>query len=376
MPMPGGMGMPMPGGGGGMPGMPGGMPGGGMMAAKPKKKGPPLPKKVKPDARMRAIFWDKVDPKTWKETVWKDIDAFDVPMNVPLVTQLFRKTLPKVKKKKKKKKTKEQIAAEEAKKAKKKKGKRKATETVLDGKRQQNGGICFARVRLEPEEIRCAIMEMDETVLTEETLGSLASLVPNSEERRDLLAYEASKPDEVKYLTPLDRCLLVLAQFPHIKQRLHSLKLKYMYNGEESAVTVLDGKVDVVLRAIGQIANSTGFQQTLACALKLGNYCNGGTNRGQAWGFKLTSLAKFSQVKSVVNAKVTLLHYLVEMVGDMGGVEAYEWAMDTADIEEGTRIPLDMMLRDFNKINTEVKKIQKEFDFFDAEVRQIAAIHI
>ena len=71
-----------------------------------------------------------------------------------------------------------------------------------------------------------------------------------------------------------------------------------------------------------------------------------------------------------------VLHYLVEMVGDMGGVEAYEWAMDTADIEEGTRIPLDMMLRDFNKINTEVKKIQKEFDFFDAEVRQIAAIHI
>jgi len=87
-------------------------------------------------------------------------------------------------------------------------------------------------------------------------------------------------------------------------------------------VTELNKKVGTVLRAIGQISNSEGFSRTLACALALGNYCNGGTSRGQAWGIKLSSLAKFGQVKSVVNAKVTLLHYLVEMVGDLGGSEA------------------------------------------------------
>ena len=161
-----------------MPGM-GGMPRGGA-AAKPKKKGPKLPKKIKPDARMRAIFWDKVDPKTWEQTIWKEIDAIEVDLNVALVTQLFRKTLPKVKKKKKKKKSKEELAAAKAKaaaKAEKAKGKRKATETVLDGKRAMNGGIALARVRMEPEEIRVAVLSMDETVLTEDCLESLMNLV-------------------------------------------------------------------------------------------------------------------------------------------------------------------------------------------------------
>ena len=58
----------------------------------------------------------------------------------------------------------------------------------------------------------------------------------------------------------------------------------------------------------------------------------------------------------------------VEMIGDMGGSSAYDWCTDIIDIDESSRIPLDMLLRDFNKINTELKKIQREVDFFDDKV--------
>jgi hypothetical protein len=47
--------------------------------------------------------------------------------------------------------------------------------------------------------------------------------------------------------------------------------------------------------------------------LAVGNYLNGGTRRGEAFGFKLTSLSKLTDTKTADN-KRTLLHYIVDIV--------------------------------------------------------------
>jgi hypothetical protein len=47
--------------------------------------------------------------------------------------------------------------------------------------------------------------------------------------------------------------------------------------------------------------------------LALGNYLNGGTFRGAAWGFHFQSLCSLASVKSI-NRGQTLLHYLAEYV--------------------------------------------------------------
>ena len=51
------------------------------------------------------------------------------------------------------------------------------------------------------------------------------------------------------------------------------------------------------------------FKQVLETILALGNYLNGSTSRGGAYGFKLEGLLKLGSVKSVDN-KESLLHYL------------------------------------------------------------------
>lgn len=50
---------------------------------------------------------------------------------------------------------------------------------------------------------------------------------------------------------------------------------------------------------------------TLRYSLALGNYLNGETARGGAWGFKLESLEKFSDLKAV-DGKHTLMMYILE----------------------------------------------------------------
>ena len=67
--------------------------------------------------------------------------------------------------------------------------------------------------------------------------------------------------------------------------------------------------------------------------LAIGNYMNGGTTRGEAWGFKLDSLLKLVDVKSSVDSKVSLLHFVAENIDK----EHAELIEDFPHIEAATR---------------------------------------
>ena len=53
----------------------------------------------------------------------------------------------------------------------------------------------------------------------------------------------------------------------------------------------------------------------------VGNYLNGGTNNGQAYGFKLEFLSKIPATKSSVNTASTLMHWLVRTASAKHGVK-------------------------------------------------------
>ena len=68
--------------------------------------------------------------------------------------------------------------------------------------------------------------------------------------------------------------------------------------------------VTAVLEASVQLCKSTKLRKVLEIVLAFGNYMNRG-QRGNAAGFKVTSLNKIGDTKSSLDRKVTLLHYLV-----------------------------------------------------------------
>ena len=52
-------------------------------------------------------------------------------------------------------------------------------------------------------------------------------------------------------------------------------------------------------RRAKQVQKSTALRAVLEHALALGNYLNGGTNKGAAWGFTLDTLSKLSGTKTI-----------------------------------------------------------------------------
>jgi hypothetical protein len=84
----------------------------------------------------------------------------------------------------------------------------------------------------------------------------------------------------------------------------------------------LNEELKTVSTAIEQARSSTALKKVLQNVLAFGNYLNGTTARGGAYGFKLSDLSKLVQVKSG-DSKTTLLHYLARfMTGKEDGAIA------------------------------------------------------
>ncbi|KAF6005506.1 hypothetical protein F1559_005110 [Cyanidiococcus yangmingshanensis] len=73
-------------------------------------------------------------------------------------------------------------------------------------------------------------------------------------------------------------------------------------------------QIEVVLTACRQIFESDRLASVLSAILAIGNYLNQGTNRGNALGFRLSSVLKLSETRATSDRRTTLLHYLVKFV--------------------------------------------------------------
>lgn len=73
-------------------------------------------------------------------------------------------------------------------------------------------------------------------------------------------------------------------------------------------------RIKSVMEASREVARSRRLRRLLELVLALGNYMNRGA-RGNASGFRLTSLNRLADTKSSAAKGTTLLHYLVEILG-------------------------------------------------------------
>jgi len=67
-----------------------------------------------------------------------------------------------------------------------------------------------------------------------------------------------------------------------------------------------------ILEASKQLYSSRKIRKLLEIVLAMGNYMNKG-NRGNAFGFKISSLNKIQDTKSSQDRNISMLHYLVEL---------------------------------------------------------------
>jgi len=328
---------------------PGGGPGGppppplpGMAAIPGRKKKETL----QPSTKMRGLAWAKIEDKKVDNTIWdKDVTDRHVISNVldfKELEELFCAVQPPKP---------EQLEGGDAGKGPAAGGKKGAI-SLLDPKRSNNVSIMLSRFGKTPySDIRKAILNLDEEVLPIDATASLKQFVPEPEEIELLKEFSG----DVSTLAKPEQFFMELIKIKGLGPRLNSLHTK---QGFDKKLDVARDSVIVLLDAVKEVKESKKLPKVLELVLGIGNFLNGGTFRGGAYGFKLDTLSKMTEVRAV-DGKSTMLNYLAQICDSKPQYrELLEIAQDFPNAGAACRESIPQIQTDLNKLGGELKQVE------------------
>ena len=180
---------------------------------------------------------------------------------------------------------------------------------LLEAKRSTSVGIAMKRITdgLQGKELRDALMEVDENVLPLEVIPMVIEIVPTADEKRQLLEYTG----DLSTLDKPEQLLRSLAHIPRLEARLKAMAFKAQLELDMDGV--LMQQIDDLKAACELVRDSKELHALMAIVLDVGNALNAGTAKGNAVGFKLSTLLKLAELKAA-DKKTTLLHFVVDVV--------------------------------------------------------------
>ncbi|KFO61892.1 Disheveled-associated activator of morphogenesis 1, partial [Corvus brachyrhynchos] len=242
--------------------------------------------------------------------------------------------------------------------------------SVIDGRRAQNCNILLSRLKLSNEEIKRAILTMDEQEdLPKDMLEQLLKFVP---EKGDIDLLEEHK-HELDRMAKADRFLFEMSRINHYQQRLQSLYFKKKF-AERVAEVKPKGLMSYpsLLSAIRAgskaVLQSSSLQQLLEVVLAFGNYMNKG-QRGNAFGFKISSLNKIADTKSSIDKNITLLHYLITVV-EKKYPKVLHLHEELRDIPQAAKVNMTELEKEINTLRSGLRAVETELDFQKSQVQK------
>jgi hypothetical protein len=297
-PPPPGMGGPPPPPGMGPPPPPGMGPPGPPMMGMPMMGAnlPPLPQKA-PKGPTRQIHFDPINKTKLKNTIFitaniaKSTNEIIEKLDLEEVENMF--TTKKV-----------VVSTTSADAAPPKKEKI----TLLDPKRAYNISLQIGSIRgYTYDQLREAILKMDETIINDSNIGTLKDIVPRDEETQ--LVHEYEGDDELQEPDLFFQKLFGLTGLP---ERMATWQFKLKFN---SIISNVKPDIQSVIFACKEMKRSAKFHKFLAIVLTMGNFLNGQNKRKIQHGFKIRSIAKLNDTKSA-DGKTSLLQYIATFISD------------------------------------------------------------
>ena len=298
-PPPPGVPMPPPPPGVPMPPPPPGIPG------PPGPPGPPMPPgfgfaapagkqkpNKKPKVPMKTLNWTKLNANSVKGTIWEKIDDTKLKFSPDEFCKIFAK-------------------AEAKPKAPPKKVEKKTKTAFAEPDRQRNIDIVLNKIKIKPIDISDAILLYNEEVLTEDKCDLLIPIFPKDTEY-DAVSKATESLENEEDFAECDLFIVLIGCIACHQERLKAIRFKNTYSKKSVEILAL---IDYFFKGFDFIKNNKNFHKYLEIMLAHGNYMNGITAKGGAFGFQLTSLTKFYDMKSKDN-KSTLLQYIVEFIMD------------------------------------------------------------
>lgn len=126
--------------------------------------------------------------------------------------------------------------------------------------------------------------------------GALQKCAPTTEEIDAVRNFDG----DVEMLGNCEKFFLAMADIPNLARRLELHIFKQNFT---TICSELEGSMSLVEQASSVLRNSTNLKTVLEIVLALGNYLNGGTRQGAAYGFKPATLEKVGKCHSRLVAR-------------------------------------------------------------------------
>ena len=257
-------------------------------------------KKEKPRVPMKSLFWEIIQPRDLKDTLWDTLDDTKIKLNL----DKFEEKFSQVKKEPKKEPEKKAVAKKEKK-------------TFLEADRTRMMNIVLNKIKIDALDISDAIEQYNTNTLTQDICDLLLPIMPTEAEIKEVATFNG---DVLQDLAICDQFVLIISGIIGYKERIKSILFKYNYLEDYLIITKEINRVFKVFKFLKEDEN---LKKLLEIMLALGNYMNGGSSRGGAFGYTLKSLTKFSDTKS---NGYTFIDYTVKFI--------YEQVKDGAKIFE------------------------------------------
>ncbi|PPQ83825.1 hypothetical protein CVT26_005206 [Gymnopilus dilepis] len=163
--------------------------------------------------------------------------------------------------------------------------------------------------KLEPEEIARKIEQFDLEMCTQVFLRELKPVLPSPEQVGKLNVYRNADPAELASLHPSDRLMVQLIKINRLGPRIEGMLYRVSF---DETWALLDEGARKLSEAGRDLLEAKHFKELLSLILLIGNYMNGTGIKGGAFGFRVSSINKLVDTKSVNNT--TLLHFLERTV--------------------------------------------------------------
>ncbi|KAL0967516.1 hypothetical protein UPYG_G00253240 [Umbra pygmaea] len=227
--------------------------------------------------------------------------------------------------------------------------------SVIDGRRAQNCNILLSRLRLTNEEMKRAILTMDEQEdLPKDMLEQMLKFIP---EKSDVDLLEEHK-HELDRMAKADRFFFEMSRINHYQQRLQALYFKKKF---AETIAGVKPKVTALIKASQEVMQSRNLKQLLEVVLAFGNYMNKG-QRGNAFGFKVSSLNKIADTKSSIDKNITLLHYLITIL-EKKYPKVMMFQEDLQSVSDAAKVNMTELEKEINNLRSGLKNVESELDF-------------
>lgn len=305
-----------------------------------------------PSAKMKQLQWDKLPQQQVGKTLWKDEEP---EKEKEMLAKLQSDGV--------------WMEMEEDFKAKQlminlmARQRQAELKSVLDPQTKKRVEILIQRVkRMEPEEIARRIQQFDQEMCSENFLSELKGVLPTPEQIGKLNVYRNAEPEELAGLHPSDRLMVKLIQIDRLGPRIEGMLYKCKF---EEQWLLLDDGARKVGEAGDALLHAKHFKEVLNLILMIGNYMNGTGIKGGAFGFRVSSINKLVDTKSVNNT--TLLHFLERTIHKhFSSME--EFVDELAKPAEAYRVNTQDIRKDLAELRDGLKRIRQELNDYHTDL--------